>query len=327
MNILSWFEKASLDPEQEAACLLGSLANIDLTLPPELRMRYESLIREAIQSANSRAINDEEQNTRAAYEKFSEVILAHTIQELKKDFEQAQDASVEEAPWRRRQDWHLSKRDEAKLRVNSQLLAAGLIGKERAVGRLYVGSHLIEVLPGASWEQSVTLRSDRITFGWSAASLTSQTKVSLNVDGAVETVVVGSKTTSRSTFSEEITPNRSQYFSSSSIGIAGSSRTVSKTKNILGVVDNRSVQLIVTDSNWQFSLNLGPESVNRARAFSQRLQMEIESLKNSPDLKNNSDKNLKDVLSRIRELGDLLRDGLITQEEFDALKAELLTGE
>jgi hypothetical protein len=42
--------------------------------------------------------------------------------------------------------------------------------------------------------------------------------------------------------------------------------------------------------------------------------MEIESLNNALVLENERDTNLKDVIRGIRELGELLRDELITQE-------------
>lgn len=84
LHILGLFQKASLEPEQEATYLLRSLAKSNLTLPPHVRLQYDAIIRESIQGAKTRVISDEEQNTREAFEIFSEVIAEHTTQEHKK---------------------------------------------------------------------------------------------------------------------------------------------------------------------------------------------------------------------------------------------------
>jgi hypothetical protein len=327
MNFLSLFQVATIDPTHESACLLGRLSSENWSLPAELRQKYEAALRAAVKSADEKSVPQEEFHTRLAYEQLAEIIAEHAIKEHKTTFELEQDGIIHDQPWRKRHDWHLGKREEAKLRVESQLLAATLIGKERTTGRLYRDSSLIAILPGSSWASTVTLRSDRLTFGWSATTLSPQTKVTLNVDGAVETVIVGSNTVSRTNFSGDITPNRNQFLGNNSLSFLGNSRTDSSTRNILRVVDNRSVQLIVTDSTWQFSLSLGAESVNQARAFAERLQMEINALKNATPLQERTSKSPSDVVSGIRELGLLLKDGIITKSEFETLKAKILAAE
>jgi len=204
---------------------------------------------------------------------------------------------------------------------NTLIAAANMIGAARKEGFLYKKSSLIAILPNSNWETTITLRSDRLVYGWRAAKLGPNTKVQLSIDGSKQLIQTSSQSVSKS-----VTRQNTNWINQvPQLNTTGTTNTTYKYS--LG--DTRTAQLLITDKRFQINGTYTANQIEQVRAFAEKVQQEIDALSRNqeaaPITKPGIELNqTRDFVAKVKELKKLLDQSLIDQEEFKSAKEKYL---
>jgi hypothetical protein len=119
--------------------------------------------------------------------------------------------------------------------------------------------------------------------------------------------------------------NEGQYFTGGTaflLGRGGSSRKEGS--------DDREAEIVITGPSWQESLSIDPDEVGSARKLIARLEPKIKkSQKGQPKVSPEATKNVpatssSGVADEIKKLSDLRKEGVLSEEEFQAAKRNAL---
>jgi hypothetical protein len=236
------------------------------------------LAAKAVKAAKTGDIDAEQSLTLQAFNSFCELKAEEIIQSALDHNNSAGDENLREL--QSKSDYENTARDSdlgkggtkvptaSEASHRAHVIGANCIAEMRENGALCIGSTVLSSLAASTVDEFLVLRSDRLISGNRAYRVSRKTKVLVVESGDTQVVQKGS--TSKTTSRGQVTygTNSDTFFGES----------ITNTDISYRQVDNRSLQLLITDRGWQINKTFFGPQVQNARAFAEALDSLIDDL-------------------------------------------------